>query len=42
MELKHTNTNGEIVLKIKVHPMELFVLKKCKNWAQKQILYIIF
>jgi len=42
MELKHTISNGEIVLIIKVNPMEYFVLEKGKNWAQRQILYIIF
>jgi len=31
MGLKHNNPNGEIVLKIKVNPVELFVLKKIKN-----------
>jgi len=42
MELKHTNPNCETVLTIKFNPNEIFVLKKCKNRAQKRILYVIF
>jgi len=31
MELKYTNSNGEIVLMMKVNPVELVVLKKQEN-----------
>jgi len=29
MELRHIDSNDEVVLTIKVNPVELFVLKKC-------------
>jgi len=36
MKLEHSNSSGEIVLTIKVNPIELFVLKKCENWAKNK------
>jgi len=42
MELEYTNPNCEIVLTIKANFVELFLIKKCENWIQKQIVYIIF
>jgi len=42
MELKCNNSNGEIVLTIKVISIELFVVKKYQNLAQNQISYVFF
>jgi len=44
MELKHTNSNGEIVLDSKLNPMELLFLKNCEKLISKtkSIQYITF
>jgi len=40
MELKHTNSNGNIASTIKFNLEEIFVMKRCENWALIHILYI--
>jgi len=34
MELRHTNSNVDIVPTIKVNLVELFIFFKCEKWAQ--------
>jgi len=39
MELKHTNSNNEIILEIILHILDVFY--NCENWVKKYIQYII-
>jgi len=42
MELKYVSPNGQFIVASNLYPMNVLVLKSCKEWVQKQSIYVIF